>query len=173
MKKIFSIFALLLMAVTGAMAQTTYNVTLADGTEDAANWSITPTSAAEDETVTIQYSGTKRVKSITATLAGSISYAAATVSKKVGDAPFTNALTKTGDGTVGYDSSNTAVATVNESTGEVTIVGAGTAIITATVSDSATYTYATKTATYTLTVEKKDVNKLNPFGKGGDPLAVN
>ena len=66
MKKIFSIFALLLMAVTGAMAQTTYNVTLADGTEDAANWSITPTSAAEDETVTIKYSGTKRVKSITA-----------------------------------------------------------------------------------------------------------
>ena len=66
MKKIFSIFALLLMAVTGAMAQTTYNVTLADGTEDAANWSVTPTSAAEDETVTIKYSGTKRVKSITA-----------------------------------------------------------------------------------------------------------
>ena len=66
MKKIFSILALLLMAVTGAMAQTTYNVTLADGTEDAANWSVTPTSAAEDETVTIKYSGTKRVKSITA-----------------------------------------------------------------------------------------------------------
>ena len=45
---------------------TTYSVTLADGTEDADNWTISPASAAEGETVTITYNGTKRVKSVTA-----------------------------------------------------------------------------------------------------------
>ncbi len=71
--------------------------------------------------------------------AGSISYATTTVSK-------------TTDGTVTYASSKTDVATVNETTGEVTIVAAGETVITATVADSDTYTYATKTASYTLTV---------------------
>ena len=63
--RILSIVALLLMAVTGATAQT-YSVTLADGTEDAANWTISPASAAEGETVTIKYTGAKKVKSIKA-----------------------------------------------------------------------------------------------------------
>lgn len=34
--------ALMLMAATGAMAQT-YNVTVKEGTEDADNWSAAPT----------------------------------------------------------------------------------------------------------------------------------
>ena len=84
--------------------------------------------------------------------AGSISYATATVSKTTYDEPFTNELTKTGDGTVTYASSKTDVAEVNTQTGLVTIKGAGETTITATVADSDTYTYATKTATYTLTV---------------------
>ena len=84
--------------------------------------------------------------------AGSISYATASVSKSTNGEAFTNALTKTGDGTVSYASSKTDVAEVNATTGEVTIKGAGEATITATVADSDTYTYATKTASYTLTV---------------------
>ena len=84
--------------------------------------------------------------------AGSISYVTTTVSKTTDDAAFTNELTKTGDGTVSYSSSDANVATVNATTGEVTIVGAGTATITATVTDSASYTYATKTASYTVKV---------------------
>ena len=84
--------------------------------------------------------------------AGSISYATTTVSKTTDDAAFTNELTKTGDGTVSYTSSKETVATVNATTGEVTIVGAGETTITATVADSDTYTYATKTASYTLTI---------------------
>ena len=84
--------------------------------------------------------------------AGSISYVTTAVEKTTADEAFTNELTKTGDGTVSYTSSKEAVATVDASTGEVTIVGAGTATITATVADSDTYTYATKTASYTLTV---------------------
>ena len=84
--------------------------------------------------------------------AGSVSYAEASVSKTFGEDAFTNPLTNTGDGSVSYASDATGVATVDASTGEVTIVGAGSTTITATVEDSTNYTYATKTASYTLTV---------------------
>lgn len=100
--------------------------------------------------------------------AGSISYTTTEISKLVGDAAFTNALTKVGDGTVSYASDNTAVATV-ATDGTVTIKGAGTATITVTVADSDTYTYATTTASYTLTVSQA-VDKLDPFENGGNPL---
>ena len=53
-----------------------------------------------------------------------------------------------------YASSNTKVATVNSSTGEVTITGAGETTITATATDGTNYTYATPTAEYTLTVRR-------------------
>ena len=52
--------------------------------------------------------------------------------------------------TVTYSSSNTGVATVNESTGDVAIVGAGTTIITATA--EATNEYYEASTQYTLTV---------------------
>ena len=84
--------------------------------------------------------------------AGEISYATTSVDKTFGDANFTNELTKTGDGTVTYSSSDTQVAEVNATTGEVTIKGDGEAIITATVADGPTYTYATTEASYTLSV---------------------
>ena len=84
---------------------------------------------------------------------GSISYATKSVTKDYGNASFVNALTKTGDGTVGYSSSNTGVATIDAS-GKVTIIAAGTTTITAKVTDGTNYIYATKTATYTLTVNK-------------------
>ena len=84
--------------------------------------------------------------------AGSIIYATASVNKTFGDANFTNELTKTGDGTVTYSSSDTKVAEVNATTGEVTIKGNGEATITATVTDGDNYTYATKTASYTIGV---------------------
>ena len=47
-------------------AATTYNVTVKAGTEDAANWSIDPETAEEGQTVTIKYTGTKKVKSVKA-----------------------------------------------------------------------------------------------------------
>ncbi len=84
--------------------------------------------------------------------AGSISYATASIEKLTTDAAFTNTLTKTGDGTVTYSSDKESVAKVNTTTGEVTIKGSGNATITATVADSGNYTYAVKTATYTITV---------------------
>ena len=85
--------------------------------------------------------------------AASISYETTAVSKTFGDEAFINALTMTGDGTVTYSSDNMNVAIVNSETGEVTIKGTGTATIKATVVDGTNYTYATKTAQYTMTVE--------------------
>mgnify|MGYP002624132803 CR=1 FL=1 len=96
--------------------------------------------------------------------AGSISYATTTVSKTTDDAAFTNELTKTGDGTVTYASSKETVATVNATTGEVTIKGAGETTITATVADSESYTYATKTASYTLTITAADTTPQKTAG---------
>ena len=84
--------------------------------------------------------------------AGSISYETASISKTYGDADFTNELTIVGDGTVAYSSDNTDVAEVDAETGKVSIVGDGTAEITATVTDGTNYTYAAKTASYTLCV---------------------
>ena len=87
---------------------------------------------------------------------GSISYATKSVTKDYGNASFVNTLTKTGDGTItSYLSSNTGVATIDTS-GKVTINAAGTTTIKATVTDGTNYTYATKTATYTLIVNQID-----------------
>ena len=84
--------------------------------------------------------------------AGTISYSTTSITKTFGDEPFTNELTITGDGMVSYASSDATVATVDAATGLVTIVGNGTTTITATVDDGTNYTYATKTASYTLGV---------------------
>ena len=129
---------------------------------DGQTYSTSIPSATNAGTYTIYYrvvgdanNNDVAAKSVTATIAkaaGSISYATASIGKTYGDPAFTNTLTKTGDGTVTYSSSNTAVATVNASTGEVTIVGNGSTTITATVTDGTNYTYATKTASYTVSV---------------------
>lgn len=160
-----------------------------DGTVESYSSSDTDVATvATDGTVTIKGAGSTTITvkvangaknsyspntaSYTLTVAkkdGSISYTTTEISKLVRDADFTNELTKVGDGSVSYASDNTAVATVNATTGEVTIVGAGTATITATVADSDTYTYATTTASYTVTVSQA-VKKLDPFGNGGNPL---
>ena len=82
-----------------------------------------------------------------------LSYNTEKIEKHAGDAAFTNKLTKTTvDGELTYASSNEKVATVNETTGEVTIVGAGEAIITATA--TATPNYNEATASYELTVTR-------------------
>ena len=103
-------------------------------------------------------------------LDGSISYGKTEIKKVTADAPFTNPLTIAGDGSVSYKSSNTNVATVDASTGEVTILAVGKAIITATVTDSPIYAYATKKASYTLTVTKQtqDIGAPNITAMYGD-----
>ena len=62
---------LLAAVATGAMAQTTYKVSVKEGTEDATSWTITPpeattTGVAQGTEVTATYSGAKKVKSVKA-----------------------------------------------------------------------------------------------------------
>lgn len=80
-----------------------------------------------------------------------------TVIKEYGDEPFTNLATviSTGNPRPGYDSSNENVATVNVSTGKVTIHNTGTAIISATVKPTGNYQYGYDQ--YTLVVNPKTV----------------
>ena len=49
-----------------APAASTYAITLAEGTEDGDNWTISPNPAEEGATVTVTYSGEKKVKSVKA-----------------------------------------------------------------------------------------------------------
>ena len=87
--------------------------------------------------------------------AGEIRFAESALTKQYGDEAFTAELTNSGDGQVSYTSGSPSVAAVDADTGEITIIGTGTAVITATVADGDNYSYATKTAAFTLTVNPK------------------
>ena len=72
-KKVFTLFALMLFAATGALAQGT--VTIKEGTADADKWTVKSgtttvvlgeTEVDKDATVTATYSGQRHVKSVTA-----------------------------------------------------------------------------------------------------------
>ena len=78
-----------------------------------------------------------------------------TVNKTTADAAFTQTATSlNGTTATTYASNNTAVATVSATSGEVTLVGAGVAIITATqaAGTHSAVDYCAATATYTLNV---------------------
>ncbi len=158
------------LTATGSALTVSVNVTvnttaLTKGTDytvsykNSANEAVTTISTAGTYTALFapkgRYSGDVVPRTFTVNKAGKgISFASSSIVKTYGDAAFTQAVTNTGTGTVTYSSGNTNVATVNASSGQVTIKGAGTAVITATVQDNEYYTYPTKTATYTLTVNK-------------------
>ena len=75
------------------------------------------------------------------------------VSKSYGDAKFTNtAGSSNSAGAITYSSGNTSVATVDASTGEVTIVSAGSSVITATI--AADGDYNSGLSTYTVNVSR-------------------
>jgi hypothetical protein len=97
-----------------------------------------------------------RVKKI----ADALNYENSVINKTYGDAKFINESLKPEgtDGDISYTTSNSGVATIDPHSGEVTIVGAGTTIITAILSNDSTYEDAQ--ATYTLNVAKK-ANALN------------
>lgn len=78
-----------------------------------------------------------------------LAFSSTTATATVGDDFAEPTLNGATDG-VTYSSSNTSVATVNETTGEVTLVAAGETTITATAAADATYKAGT--ASYTLTV---------------------
>lgn len=103
------------------------------------------------------YAGIAAVKTFNITQAtGSLSYAQQSITiDYVKGATVSNTLTKTGDGTMTYSSSNTGVATVSAG-GIVTMKGPGGPItITANMAGDKNYTAAT--ATYQLTINRKAV----------------
>lgn len=105
-----------------------------------ANYTITATNSVGSTPVTIPITVNKRIPSI-GTLSSS--------TKTFGDADFdiVNPTTNS-TGSFSYVSSNTAVATINGNT--ITIIGAGTAIITATITADADYDVASTTAIVTV-----------------------
>ena len=70
-KRFLSMLVLLAAVVSGAWAQepAKYKITLAEGTEDAENWTV-PAEAAAGSPVTATYSGDKKVKSVKAVKKG-------------------------------------------------------------------------------------------------------
>ena len=72
---VLTVLALLLMAATGAWAQTeTYTVRMKKGTKDADKWTVTPaeattTGVAKDTPVSLTYGGRLKVKDVTAKIA--------------------------------------------------------------------------------------------------------
>lgn len=86
---------------------------------------------------------------------GTIDFAEKNVDHFADDDPFTNPLTFTGDGTVTFSSHNPDAATVDPTTGLVTIHGVGWTEITATVTDGQNYTYDSEEVFYGLAMTKK------------------
>ncbi len=95
-----------------------------------------------------------KIEITTACTLPELAYGTATVTKVYGDDDFTNPLTNSHGVTVTYTSSNTDVATVNSSTGAVTIKAAGTTTITASSSQQTVseVKYCADEASYTLNV---------------------
>lgn len=96
-----------------------------------------------------------------------------TQTKTYGDAKFTIAAVDAVEGsTVTYSSNHPEIASVDANTGEVTIKGAGTAVITATAAETANHVEAK--ASYTLTVAKKAItvtpNALSKIVGANDPV---
>ena len=121
-------------------------------------------------TATVKVTGTgsyKGEKSVTFTINkadAKLTFAKSMLTKKTTDAAFTNTLTKITDGTVKFKSSNTKVATVNSTSGLVTIKGAGTATITATATEGQNYKLGS--AAYTLKIEKPAPTPTTPPANG-------
>ena len=126
--------------------------------------SNTNITATEDEAYTVTIAATNYTD-ISATLTfhptdklsqGGFKFENGSVPKTYGDGDFTLAATGEAEGsTVTYESNAPAVAEVDSATGKVTILKAGSTVITATAAETADYEQAT--ATYTLTVGKKTV----------------
>lgn len=141
----------------------TYEITenTAGATIDATTFTVT---ATHEGTVTVkataaavenkfQESSASYTLTVTDSRASApISFSATSAEAIMGETFTAPVLTNSESLTVNYYSSNEAVATVNETTGTVTLVAPGTTNIIATFAGNATYKYTT--AQYTLTVNK-------------------
>jgi len=97
------------------------------------------------------------------------SFANSTVEKLTTDGAFTNTFSSDNTSAVEYTSSNTEVATI-DANGEVTIVGAGTATITATQANDGTHCYVKKQ--YTLVVTQPAIGDLRITSTSSDGFCI-
>ena len=135
--------------VSGTPGTATVNAVTGEVTLVAVGTTIITASKAATtthEAVTNSYTLT-----VTALIPSTIVFAdGAAVSRQFGSGAYTNAVSGVGAGAISYGSGTPGTATVNASTGEVTLVAVGTTIITA--SKAATATHEAVTNSYTLTV---------------------
>lgn len=125
----------------------------------------------KNDTTNKDYSGQAAIKTfIIQQETGALSYAKSSVTEvfTLGDV-VNNALTKTGDGTMTYTSSDPTVATIDNESGEVVMQGIGTTTIKASMAGDRNYTKAE--ASYVLTTTKKPVSSLTITFKKGDSYA--
>ena len=141
--------------------------TLTSGTETG-TVSVTVTVGEDD----IHLASDTKTISITITDkdAQDLAFASDSLEKAYGDAPFTNELSGA-QTTVTYSivtNPDTGVASIDENSGEVTILGVGTATVTATAAE--TLDYASATASYSVTIGKSAItitadNKTMVYGE--------
>ncbi len=120
-------------------------VTITPSPSNATTFSIVLSATVRIETVTVTYSIAS-----SGPINPNVTFASNSIELEKGKTA-TNTISKPDDLTVTYSSSNTSIATVNSTTGEVTGVAEGTAIITASWAAVAN-TYNAGTASYTVTV---------------------
>ena len=156
--RFISMLVLLAAVATGAVAQTTYKVSVKEGTEDATSWTIAPaeattTGVAAGTTVTATYSGTKKVKSVKAvkkapavtTLNNTIkAWTAGSYAVPAGGLTYSDAITVSGDVTLTLTDGETL--TLNK----LTIQGNGAMAVNGT-NNSTASTVAGSTGTLILT----------------------
>jgi hypothetical protein len=153
-------------AVSGAIEGDTVNHTGGTATFADVNVGNSKTVTLAGATLTGGDAGNYTLTSVSTTTAditqgaAEITFAALPAGKKVGDAAFSAGATATLGATISYNSSNTAVATVNASTGLITLVAPGVTTITATVAGTANFTGDT------------DSQTLNVAAAGGGSSAV-
>jgi uncharacterized protein YjdB len=126
------------------------------GTSPTLYWRFTPTNAAN-------YGNVVKEGQVAFTVAAgspqSLSFPGGSVGKTFGDANFTVTATNSAGsagGTITYTSGTPAVASVNGATGEVTILKAGSTVITANAAANAVY--AAGATSYTLNVSARNIS---------------
>ena len=100
-------------------------------------------------------------KAVNSKAPAGLAYTATSVEKVVGTAKFINAITNDNNLTIAYASNNPEVATVDAATGEVTIVAAGIAEITA--STEGDETHKAGSAKYTICVTAHAGSETDPY----------
>lgn len=125
------------------------------------------TGASNVDPIKIYYTGTVTVKQ-----AAGLAYAEADQKKltKLGETFTAPTLTNPNGLTVSYESDNTEVATVNPTTGAVSIVAAGKAVITASFAGDDTYNAGS--ASYTIGVTSHAGTELDPFDAADAKLVI-